>query len=135
MKVVTDDHIYKGMLYYVGDSSIRIISGPKYKDLPTRIMVQDIQQIRFKRKSALIKSIFGGLVTGVLSGVWIPAKLNDLGILVSDKVLLYGIIGGAGIGFIVGALSAPILKITIPINKDQHLFEEKRPRLKELSVY
>ncbi|MCW3092614.1 MAG: hypothetical protein JWP81_3683 [Ferruginibacter sp.] len=60
IRVTTDNGIYKGRLYYVSDSNIRVIAGKRYNDLPVRIEVAGIQKISFKRKNALVKSMIGG---------------------------------------------------------------------------
>ncbi|MEP7108967.1 MAG: hypothetical protein ABI760_13325 [Ferruginibacter sp.] len=135
MKVKTDHQIYKGRLYYVSDSSIRFVKKRNYLDLPKRLEIKDIQQISFRRRNAFIRSIFRGLAIGAFLGMLIPAKLHGTGMHVSDKVLLYSGIVGAGAGLIGGAFSAKIIKIDIPINKSQQLFEEKKMKLREFSVY
>jgi hypothetical protein len=135
MKVITDDRTFKGRLYYVSDSAIRIIRGKNYEDLPATIAVQDIQQISFKRKNALIKSILAGIATGAVLGIGVLGRLQEYGASISDKAILYTSAAAAGAGLIIGALTAPVFKLIIPINRNQQLYEEKKLELKGFSIY
>ncbi|MEO7766539.1 MAG: hypothetical protein ABIS01_03900 [Ferruginibacter sp.] len=133
--MTADGTIYKGHLYYVGDSSIRVICGKNYNGLPTRIVATAIEQISFKGKNTFFKSISGGIAIGILIGILIPSKLYDFGFHISDKSLVYSMIGGAGLGLVEGVFSSPGVKIVIPINGSQRRFEENKPLLKVYSIY
>ncbi len=135
MKVITDQKIYKGRLYYVNDSSIRYVRGLSAKDLPVRIAVKDIHRIEFRQKHQLIINGLGGMLLGGFFGFFIPYKLEDNGIYISDKTYLYGFLSGAGLGLIVGAASAKSGNIIIPINRSQQQFEQKKSQLKGMSIY
>jgi hypothetical protein len=135
MKVITDQKIYKGSLYYVNDSSIRYVRGMSEKDLPISIAAKDIHQIEFRQKHQGIINGLGGMLLGGLFGLFIPYKLEDNGIYMSDKAYLYGFLSGAGIGLIVGAASAKSGNIIIPINRNQQQFEQKKSQLKGMSIY
>ncbi len=135
MKVITNQKIYKGRLYYVNDSSIRYVKGMSAKDLPINIAVKDIHQIEFKQKHQVIIHSLGGLLVGGFFGLLIPYKMEDNGIYLSDKTYLYSFLSGAGLGLIIGAASAKRGNTIIPINRNQQQFEQKKSQLKGLSIY
>ena len=147
-----------GILNQVAQDHIQIIPGfysDQVKSLDTphlNIPSQEIQQLRLRRKGRVGRGILLGAAAGVITGVIIGLASGDdpdceydpnslflpvhfVGAFCEATSMTAGqkaILAGTGLGLAGGLVGGIIgsIKIKIPINGSQNIFEANRPRLK-----
>ena len=124
--VKTPSLTYKGTLYDVQDSSIRITNSLNYNFSSFR--VQDIDAIQIRKKNSITRGVIIGGIIGILPSIVLAASLdkNDDGL----YLLLVPMVGvaGAGIGAVVGA-GVGSIRITIPIERKKENFDAYKGKL------
>jgi hypothetical protein len=142
-RIKTDSGVYKGELYRTGDSAVSILKRRQHKIFV--YPVTEINQIVIKSKAPvlteIIKSTFFGAMLAEFLITW--AYLYDVSHPPRDftkdyppywKSLVYGLPTGAVIGFAGQTIETVFIRIRIPINKSQYLFEQKKSILKKRSA-
>lgn len=141
-----------GYLYQLEDSAIlfhyKFLSNPSADQL-TKIPVEDIKYLEFRKKNAIIKGAIIGAVAGTVIGAITGFAMGDTrtkrcaqGLFgesceiiertTFENVLTYGFVigaSGAGLGSLAGTA-----RIKIPINGDLLHFHNKKPELKKYLV-
>ncbi len=124
--VKTPSFTYKGTLYDVQDSSIRITNSLNYNFSSFRF--QDIDAIQIRKKNSVVRGVIVGGIIGLLPSIVLAASLdkNDDGL----YLLLVPMVGmaGAGVGAVVGAGLGSI-RITIPIERKKENFDAYKGKL------
>ncbi len=132
-RVHTINKLYKGRLYHLTDSSIWLFERGAPGMLPLTIPVATIDRIDFKKKDGFIKGMLTGMGAGALVVLAIGARYGSLETN-GDPLLLEACLAGAGAGLIWGAIRSRSVKLSIPLHRKQHLFEQNRSLLNRLSA-
>ncbi|MBV5314423.1 MAG: hypothetical protein JZU47_14070 [Prolixibacteraceae bacterium] len=124
--VKTPDHLYRGILYQVQDSSIRI-SDPNINKL-ILFNFQDINQVQLRRKNSVLTGAIVGGTIGILPSIALLSifRENIVGLYL-PVVAVVGLSGaaiGTGIGAGIGSI-----RITIPIERKRENFDRYRSKL------
>ena len=128
IKVHAIDKIYKGRLYYVSDSAVWVFTKAN-KKLPEVIRSGEIDFISFKRKHGVLKGMLEGAGGGFLLTLLVLARFKAEGD--AEGSILPASFAGAGLGMIVGGITARSVKISITISRKQWLFAKQRERLQK----
>jgi hypothetical protein len=143
VRIKTDSDTYKGELYETGDSAVSIFK--RKQNTIFQYPVNNINQVIIKSRApvltGIIKSTFYGAMLAEFLITW--AYLYDVSHPPRDftkdyppywKSLVYGLPTGAVIGFAGQTIETVFIRIRIPINKSQYLFEQKKSILKKRSA-
>ena len=135
-----------GILYEIKDSSVLVSNSPWRENYTngnfdvTKIDIRHIREIRVRRQGAGFSILVGGLsgmiVGGIISAVYIDhlkETMNPIGFAFGGAILgVLPFIVSTGIGFGVGGMVSPKLKI--PIGGSQDKYDRKKIKLNEYAL-
>ncbi len=132
-----------GSLYQLKDSSILLSNATRHIDYQlynyrtTEFMVENIYNIKVRRKGSKLKGLIIGSISGLCVGYLIGSAKGETSFLFSKiparntKILSVVVFtaAGTGLGVLLGSA-----KITIPINRNKFIYKRNLKKLKKYSI-